>query len=537
MELITVCSAEKIMPDTPPVLREERGVMLQNERYNFQVACFSDARADAGNCRLKVVSDIADCITVRRIGYVPVLLPCYPNADDDYISKQAGVFPDILFASSEGYLSAGKWLGFWITVEGSEALVGTHEITFELVRDGGEKLASAPYTLEVRAETLSSAYFDYTNWIHYDCICEKHGVEPFSDRFYAVTEKYVQNAVAHGMTVLFTPLFTPPLDTAVGGERPTVQLVKVSVQKGVYAFDFSELDKFVDTGLKCGIKRFEFSHLCTQWGAKHCPKIMATCEGEYKKLFGWETDSTGEAYFAFLSSFLPALTAYTERKGIKDICLLHISDEPQREDLAVYKKVAAHVKKYIGGMKLIDAVLCAEQADEGDAFVPVPLTHHAEAFLGTKAEVWTYYCCDDRGKYHPNRLMAMPNERIRALGVLLYYYGLSGFLHWGYNFYRTQYSLRTVDPYRETDAGGAFPSGDAFIVYPGEDGPLDSLRHEVFYEGVQDYKALKALEAKLGRRGVLTLLEREGVHGFDAYPHTRGWLAALRQKVNDLLQK
>jgi len=43
-----------------------------------------------------------------------------------------------------------------------------------------------------------------------------------------------------------------------------------------------------------GIQCFEIAHLFTQWGAKHAPKIMATVDGEYRKIFGWETDSLFE---------------------------------------------------------------------------------------------------------------------------------------------------------------------------------------------------------------------------------------------------
>ena len=59
----------------------------------------------------------------------------------------------------------------------------------------------------------------------------------------------------------------------------------------------------------------------------------------------------------------------------------------------------------------------------------------------------------------------------------LYKYKIIGILHWGYNFYNSQFSLEKINPYQVTDAGGAFPSGDAFLVYPGEDRhPEESIR-------------------------------------------------------------
>ena len=41
--------------------------------------------------------------------------------------------------------------------------------------------------------------------------------------------------------MLLTPVFTPPLDTAVGGERRTVQLVDVKAEGNQYTFGFANL--------------------------------------------------------------------------------------------------------------------------------------------------------------------------------------------------------------------------------------------------------------------------------------------------------
>lgn len=80
--------------------------------------------------------------------------------------------------------------------------------------------------------------------------------------------------------------------------------------------------------------------------------------------------------------------------------------------------------------------------------------------------LWVYYCCA-QSSLVPNRFFAMESARNRIMGVLMYLYGIKGFLHWGYNFYNSKFSLHPVDPYRVTHADYAFPSGDPFLVYPG----------------------------------------------------------------------
>ena len=83
---------------------------------------------------------------------------------------------------------------------------------------------------------------------------------------------------------------------------------------------------------------------------------------------------------------------------------------------------------------------------------------------------------------------------------------IDGFLHWGHNFYYSFLSKKRIDPWHTTDAVHTFPSGDAFSVYPYENGSIESLRAVVFYQGLQDRMLLKALEAKLGEETVRAMV-------------------------------
>ena len=134
-----------------------------------------------------------------------------------------------------------------------------------------------------------------------------------------------------------------------------------------------------------------------------------------------------------------------------------------------------------------------------------------------------------------NRFFAMSSVRNRMIGVQMYKYRIEGFLHWGYNFYNSALSKRSLDPYRVTDGDGAFPSGDAFTVYPGKDGkPEDSIRGEVFYMALQDMRALELLESMTSREHVMDILE-EGLEkplSFSEYPRSASYLLEMHEKVN-----
>ena len=94
--------------------------------------------------------------------------------------------------------------------------------------------------------------------------------------------------------------------------------------------------------------------------------------------------------------------------------------------------------------------------------------------------------------------------------------------------------------YLVTDAVNAFPSGDAFIVYPAKDGTaLDSLRGRVFFQAMQDMRAFQLLESLAGREVVKALIHEdvEGELTFAKYPEAASYLLNLREKVNAELMR
>lgn len=151
--------------------------------------------------------------------------------------------------------------------------------------------------------------------------------------------------------------------------------------------------------------------------------------------------------------------------------------------------------------------------EQGLVQQPVCGLNHIAPFLKARAEgkgpekLWGYYCVGQPEKV-TNRFIVQPGYRTRVLGAQMYKYELAGFLQWGYNFYNSAFSLHPIDPYRCTDADGAFPSGDPFIVYPGKDGaPEESQRLHVMDEAMSDLCAMNLLEGLCGREAVLACLE------------------------------
>lgn len=534
-EVLGVSSLQKVQPHERPTLLESENICFKNEVFSFQVAYYHHLYSLLlHRCTWEIESDIKEYITVRPVKLVPCTTAINAENDEFYLSKTACLMPDLLSDEREFYVRYQQWHSLWITVKGDLPL-GKHKITLRLFDKDKIELGALDYTLTVLDNALPECDLKYAHWFHYDSIAKYYDLEPWSEKYNRVMSAFIKNAVEHGVNTLLVPLVTPPTNTYIGGERLTTQLVDVIKEDGEYKFDFSRLKWFMKNAESLGVKCFEMTHLYTQWGAEKAPKIIVEENGQKSNAFGWQEDALGAKYTAFMQAFIPQLVAFLQNEGYgEDRVFFHISDEPSIGALERYLKIRAFLKPMLGGYKIFDALSNYEFSSSGAVDMPVVETQHVDEFLEKKVKnLWVYYCLGDGYKGLSNRLMAMPSWRARILGIQLYAIGAEGFLHWGYNYYNTALSEEYINPYEITDAWGSFQSGDSFVVYPSKDGkPLDSLRHEVLYEGFQDYSALKMLEEKIGRDEVLKRLEAQGVkQNVTDYPKNAEWILEFRKKV------
>ena len=511
---------------------------FQNEVLSFQVAyCAEDATNEA-SCfaDLKVESPILSCLRARRVINVPVGLAAFPDADEHYLRYTPGLYPDLLqdVETSRIRVYLNQWHALWFDIApGATLAPGEYPVHITLSD------TTITVTVRILSGLLPKQTLRHTKWFHCDCLANYYNEPVWTERFWGIVENFITAAVKQGINMILTPIHTPPLDTGIGGERLTTQLVDISLENGRYTFCFKKLRRFVELCRRAGVEYYEMAHLFTQWGAYYTPKIMAKVEGVEQRIFGWDVSAASETYRAFLSAYLPALTKELHALGIADKTYFHISDEPSQAQLESYAAAKALAAPYLKGFQIIDALSDIAFYNKGLVEKPIPANNHIDPFIAADIKgLWTYYCL---GQYKDvsNMFMAMPSYRNRILGVQLYKYNIEGFLQWGYNFYNAQYSAYAVNPFLSTDADGFTPSGDAFQVYPGAGGiPLESLRMMVTSQALYDLRALKWLESLTDKAYVLSLIE-EGLSSpvtFSSYPHSDEYLLALRTKINHEIQ-
>ena len=546
-----VSSMDKcFLDDTMASHRPVKSVsMLRNQHLSLQLV-YTETDVAAAHRRLvkvRVLGELAPYVRIRRVESVPVTLPVYPGRhDDNYLRTTPGLYPDVLMPLSyhgSVMISCGQVRALWLDFEPKGALAaGDYETVVELYENTAEGEVvhtTQSVNIHIVSADLPENTLYVTQWFHCDCLAQYYHVESLSERHWEIIENFARTAAENGINLLLTPIFTPALDTYVGGERMTVQLIGITRNGADYTFDFSLLDRWIEMCNRVGIKYFEIAHLFTQWGAAHAPKIMATVDGEYRKLFGWETDATGEEYSTFLRTFLPAFLDHMKARGDDKRCLFHISDEPNATHLEQYSKSKAIVADILKDYIIMDALSNFEFYQQGVVKTPIPSSNHIKPFLDAKVpDLWTYYCCgQDTGV--SNRFLAMPGARTRCIGLQFFKYDIAGFLQWGYNFYNNQGSHEEINPYLETCGEYFFEAGDGFSVYPAPDGTAyESMRILQFREGLEDCAAMKLAAETYGKDAVIAEVEKlMGEIRFDRCLRMPGMMLAVRDAINAMIER
>ena len=98
LRLFSLTPTAKVFPDEP--VRESELCSyfegFQNETISFQIAFQGITELDRRPVYLETVSPLSAWIRIRTVLTVPVRLATLPNADDNYLRKTPGLYPDLL---------------------------------------------------------------------------------------------------------------------------------------------------------------------------------------------------------------------------------------------------------------------------------------------------------------------------------------------------------------------------------------------------------------------------------------------------------
>ena len=498
----------------------------RNESLSFQACLHRIDGQDTDKVRLAVCAQDGIETRIRLVGFVPV--PHHntdvPDSDLDCLGHIPGYVPDPLFDETQTLVAPGETVAFWVTVKVSEQCpTGTHtlSVVFTVHDEESEPLEVVLVVHQPVVQTRND--FQVTQWFYNDALLDWYGLAPFEEQYWRVLRPYIQDQSEHGQDTVYVPIFTPPTD---GVKRPS-QLVRVRRQGGAYTFGFQDVKRYVDLARECGIRKFEWTHLFSQWGVEHPIRIYRDQGAQELLLWDPSIPATSAVYRRFLSQFMPEFQQFLEQESLVDTSIFHVSDEPHgdahREN---YRRARALLRDVAPWMKTMDALSEIEYGRQRITDMPIASIRVAKQFVDSGIPCYGYFCCGPRGLY-PNRLMDTPLTKIRSLGWQFYRFRIRGFLHWGYNYWYKSQTRRLIDPFTVSDALAwpAWAFGDPFLVYPGVSGPIDSVRWEIFAEGLADYALLQTLGVDPDSE-VLRVFE-----DFSSFPKDEHWYWLARKHL------
>jgi hypothetical protein len=523
-------SLRRVFPATPPGAATRELLAARNGRASLQACVRNDrVRPLDLECTVSGGDDLKPL--VRWVGIVPVRHRTPETAPGEAEDRAyiPGMVPDPLMPQTRATVGPFESRSFWITLNiPAEARPGVHKLTVRLAPKNGGEPVDLPISVEVSELVIKPRQnFPVIHWWRGEATWEHYKTAMFDDRWWTLTERQLADMLDHGSDVVYVPVL---FDRREVFKRPCQLLVVDEPKPGVYKFDWSRVKRFTDLARRIGFRRFEWSHLWIYWGVEHGMRVYKKEGDRYVLLWPEDTGATSETYLNFLRQFLPDFHKVLLAEGLLDGSYFHLSDEPGSDKhVENYRKARRVLRELAPWMKVMDALSDVRYGKEGLTDIPIPLVSAAQAYIDAEIPHWVYYCCFPQGPWL-NRFMDTPLAKVRMSGWLFYRLGAGGFLHWGFNYWQRVGSEEPLDPFFHGDSGEwpGIPYGDPFVIYPGPEGPIDSIRWEVFAESLQDYAILQSAGIQRGDPLLAPL------KSYADYPKDEEW---LRHSLARILRK
>jgi hypothetical protein len=486
---------------------------VRNEQVSAQLAIASghdlhDVKASVGDLAGPGGAKISGSGTqVRFVKYVPVQRSKSEmdwSATIDQVSSATEVSgdraPDVVGdALQEGssidvpaYAAQPLWFTFHIP---KSAAAGTYSGNVEVTADDGTRV-SYPLSVEVAKATVPdpkdySFFLDV--WAQPETMALNSGVELWSDRHWKLIEAYDRDLASRGQKVINTTIVDNPWhhQWSLGTRQsqtatPYSSMVAWKWDGSRFSFDFSRWDTYVRTALKSGLGPDigAFSMLAFQDG-----EHLTYTDTHTGRTVTEAVDLGGARWREAWGTFLPAFVRHLKTKGWLDHTYLSFDERPV-DTMTVVKDFVHEVAPDFD-----DRISVAGSAGTTDIASDLSvswdtidqMTPEKAAERHAAGKITTFYVYGTPA--HPNTLAYSPAVEARMLPWISARRHLDGFLRWSYNSW-------TSDPFSQPVY--IFTQGDEYLVYPGKNGPMSSIRWEQLKEGIEDFELIAQLRTKDG---------------------------------------
>jgi sialidase-1 len=248
-------------------------------------------------------------------------------------------------------------------------------------------------------------------------------------------------------------------------------------------FDFANFDRFVETSLAAGTRDHieAWSPLVQPHSERSVIAYTDTNTGQSRRL---ALPAGSDNYKAVWGRFARAFEEHLRAKGWLDKTYLafdEISTEVLDRVVPFFRQSAPGLKMMISGgdekgRYAADSREFAFAYESWEHAGEVMPDIEARRRNGLRTLLYTAV-----NPVYPNTFIFSAPLESRYLPWIVWKWGFDGYIRWAWNFWP---AALWDQPFY------TWPSGDMFLVYPGPDGPVDSIRWEMLRQGMQDYECL-----------------------------------------------
>jgi len=434
----------------------------------------------------------------------------------------------------------------WITVAVSrDARPGEYRGKFSVAgRTGGGA------DFDVVLEVLPAALAKPTEWSFYlniwqdpSGVARAHKVKVWSEEHWRLLGHYAENFAAHGLKSIMTSIIHDPWKSQSGYEFDTMVEWKFpgefqAGQAGRFTWDFTNFDRYVEIMTGAGIRdKIDMYALVMGPGGTLDANIryLDTTTGSYRTS---QMQVGDDNWREMWKAFLPELKKHLKEKGWFEIAMLGFDEKPERimklifdfiiETDPEFKIVSSggypgDERKW--GDEIVFHIDELQDRDRWREIEPLVKSMHEDP---AKFISWYTACMP----HFPNTFVFSPLRESRLIGWVTWKFGFDGYTRWAVNAFPEDVWNQPLFKW---------PSGDMFFVYPGQDGPLDSMRWELMRQGIQDYEALRIaweMAKAAGRDDLVEKLQKAVRQG--TIIDSCGWIpycGQARATVNEVIRE
>lgn len=320
-------------------------------------------------------------------------------------------------------------------------------------------------------------------WQHPQAVARWHDVEPWSPEHFALLRPLMKRLAAAGQKCITTTL----LDEAWNGQTYDTFPSMVRWIRGVdgqMRYDYSALDAWVSfMHDEIGIRGQISCYTMIPWHLR--VRFFDEATGRYDSIRA--VPGTPE-YTELWAPFLRDFHAHMQQKGWAEKTCISIDERPDNMVRAAMKLLEQEAPSF-----RISSAVDKPSDLTREVYSIAPVITHAGTALGdllkerqAAGKLTSFYVCLHPKK--PNTFTHSTPAEAEWLGFFAAANHLDGFLRWAYNSWNR-------NPFECTDFVH-WPSGDCFLVYPGN---RSSIRFERLRDGIENYEKINLLRARAGK--------------------------------------